>query len=84
MNKKVSFSARPAPQPSPAADQWVSERSAGREPPAMTMKRLTIDLEAPKHSRFKALCAERGLKMADELRHLVDQRIAELERGQGA
>lgn len=50
----------------------------------MTMKRLTIDLEAPKHSRFKALCAEHGLKMADELRHLVDQRIAELERGQGA
>lgn len=83
MSKKVSFSARPAPQPSPAADQWVNERPAGSEAAAASMKRLTIDLEAAKHSRFKALCAEHGLKMADELRRLVDRRIAEIERGQG-
>jgi len=83
MSKKVNFAARPA-TPSPAADQWVSERAV--VPPAATvpMKRLTIDLEATLHTRFKSLCAQQGLKMADELRRLLDLRIAEIERGQGA
>jgi hypothetical protein len=48
------------------------------------MKRLTIDLEAAQHRRFKTLCAQHGLKMADELRRLLEHRIAEIEQGQGA
>jgi hypothetical protein len=48
------------------------------------MKRLTIDLEATQHTRFKTACAQHGLKMADELRRLLEQRIAEIEHGQGA
>jgi hypothetical protein len=48
------------------------------------MKRLTIDLEATQHTRFKTVCAQHGLKMADELRRLVELRIAEIERGQSA
>lgn len=84
MSKKVNFAARPA-TPSPAADQWVNERSvvppAG---PAVPMKRLTIDLEATQHTRFKTVCAQHGLKMADELRRLLELRIAEIEHGQGA
>jgi ParG protein len=83
MSKKVNFAARPAAS-SPAADQWVSERSAASAAAPTPMKRLTIDLEASKHRRFKTLCAQQGLQMADELRRLVDQRIAEIERGQGA
>jgi hypothetical protein len=47
------------------------------------MKRLTIDLEATQHTRFKSLCAQHGLKMADELRRLLELRIAEIERGRG-
>jgi hypothetical protein len=82
MSKKVNFAARPA-TPSPAADQWVNERAM--RPPAATvpMKRLTIDLEATQHTRFKTVCAQHGLKMADELRRLLELRIAEIEHGQG-
>jgi hypothetical protein len=84
MSKKVNFAARPT-TPSPAADQWVSERAVMPPPAAaVPMKRLTIDLEATQHTRFKTLCAQHGLKMADELRRLLEHRIAEIEHGQGA
>ncbi len=84
MSKKVNFAARPA-TPSPAADQWVNERAVVVSPPAaVPMKRLTIDLEATQHTRFKTVCAQHGLKMADELRRLLELRIAEIEHGQGA
>lgn len=84
MSKKVNFAARPA-TPSPAADQWVSERAVTPTAAAsVPMKRLTIDLEATQHTRFKTLCAQHGLKMADELRRLLEHRIAEIEHGQGA
>lgn len=83
MSKKVNFAARPA-MPSPAADQWVNERATAPPPVTVPMKRLTIDLEATQHTRFKTLCAQRGLKMADELRRLLEHRIAEIEHGQGA
>ncbi len=84
MSKKVNFAARPA-TPSPAADQWVSERAVTPPPVAtVPMKRLTIDLEATQHTRFKTLCAQHGLKMADELRRLLEHRIAEIEQGRGA
>lgn len=48
------------------------------------LKRLTIDLEAAQHRRFKTVCAQHGLKMADELRRLIQMRIAEIEHRQGA
>jgi hypothetical protein len=71
MSKKVNFAARPTTPPPAAAA-------------AVPMKRLTIDLEATQHTRFKTLCAQHGLKMADELRRLLEHRIAEIEHGQGA
>jgi hypothetical protein len=80
MSKKVSMTARPSAVP-PAADKWVGERTA-KAAPAGPIKRLTIDLELAQHTRFKVLCAEKGLKMADEIRTLIERRIAELE-GQG-
>jgi hypothetical protein len=83
MSKKVNFAARPV-TPSPAADQWVNERAVSPPVAAVPMKRLTIDLEATQHTRFKTLCAQHGLKMADELRRLLELRIAEIEHGQGA
>jgi len=76
----------------PAADKWVGERTAPSatssksSAPAGPIKRLTIDLELDKHTRFKVLCAGKGLKMADEIRTLIERRIAELEghrEGQG-
>ena len=79
-NKKVTMVARPTAV-SPAADKWVTEHDA-KAAAAGPMKRLTIDLGLDKHKRFKALCAERGLKMADEIRGLIERRIPELE-GEG-
>jgi len=79
----VNFAARPA-TPSPAADQWVTDRAVATPEPSVPMKRLTIDLEATQHRRFKTVCAQHGLKMADELRRLLELRISEIERGQGA
>ncbi|RYC29360.1 hypothetical protein D3273_24265 [Lichenibacterium minor] len=73
-----------APNP---ADSWVSSRSADAEvaapgpvepepapaAPAETMKRFTIDVPASLHTRVKIGCAQRGLKMADVLREMLER-----------
>ena len=68
MNKKVSFGVKPgAARPDTArADDWVNNRDAE------TMKRLTIDVPASLHARIKSQCALRGVKMADEVRELLE------------
>lgn len=80
MSKKVSFSPKPqAPAPK-TADDWVTNRTtppAPTEPEAEPMKRLTIDVSARLHTRIKAQCALRGLKMADEIRTLLEQHFQE-------
>jgi hypothetical protein len=40
------------------------------------MKRLTIDIPAALHGRIKAQCALRGIKMADEIRVLLDRHFS--------
>jgi len=37
------------------------------------MKRLTIDISNELHCRIKSHCARRGLKMADNIRELLEQ-----------
>jgi hypothetical protein len=73
MSKKVSFGTKPQPKamPTPSADQWVENLS----PEAM--KRLTIDLPASLHTRVKVACAQRGVKMADEIRRLLEEKFPE-------
>jgi len=73
MSKKVTFSPKPSPKPTgPAsADQWVENRSNEE------MKRLTIDIPATLHTRIKATCALRGIKMADEIRQLLEAHFSE-------
>lgn len=68
MNKKVSFGVKPTSKPEVATsvDAWVEDRSAPDE-----MKRLTIDIPASLHTRIKTTCAQRGVKMADEIRALL-------------
>jgi len=41
--------------------------------------RLTVDMPASLHRRFKAACVVAGVKMNDELRRYIEQRTAELE-----
>ena len=63
----------------------MSSRSADAEPalptpvepepaaPAEAMKRFTIDVPASLHTRVKIGCAQRGLKMADVLREMLEK-----------
>ena len=72
MSKKVAFGIKPgAARPDTAqADEWVNRR----DPEAM--KRLTIDVPASLHARIKSQCALRGVKMADEVRGLLEKHFA--------
>ena len=85
--KRVAIGGKPAAtaQPQPA-DEWVKNRQA--EPEAGTgeakgepMKRLTIDVPESLHTRIKTQCAARRVKMADEIRELLEKHFAE---GNGA
>lgn len=69
MSKKVSFGVKPgAARPDPTqSDDWVNRR----DPEGM--KRLTIDVSASLHARIKSQCALRGVKMADEVRELLEK-----------
>lgn len=69
MSKKIAFGVKPgATRPDPTqADDWVNRR----DPEAM--KRLTIDVPASLHARIKSQCALRGVKMADEVRELLEK-----------
>ena len=76
MSKKIAMTARPQTI-SPQADKWVSEHPSA-EPAGLT-KRLTVDVPEDNHTRFKALCAMRKKKMAEEINAFIAQRIAEAE-----
>jgi hypothetical protein len=61
-------------------DDWVGSR-LGQEPadvvqlvqPAEPMKRFTIDVGEGLHRRIKAACANRGTKMADVIREMLER-----------
>lgn len=58
------------------ADAWVGSAQPGEpapagRPPAEPMKRLTIDIPESLHRTIKSQCAQRGTKMADEIRALL-------------
>ena len=70
MSKKVSFGTRPSAaraDDAAKADDWVNRRDTE------AMKRLTIDVPASLHARIKSQCALRGVKMADEVRELLEK-----------
>ncbi|PRG34348.1 plasmid partition protein ParG [Burkholderia multivorans] len=71
--KKIQIGAKPTSKPVPAAaDAWVESRSSGDEPEQM--KRLTIDVPESLHRQIKTSCAQRGTKIADEVRELLLQK----------
>lgn len=83
-----------APRPRQPTDEEISafERSgtghdtrarattARRSEPT---KRLSIDLPASAHQRFKTACVANGLKMVDEVEEFIARRTAELEAKAG-
>jgi len=77
------MSTRPKAPPK-SADQWIASQTespgtAGADIAAT--KRLTIDLEADLHVRFKSACAQHQLKMVEEVRGFIETRVRELEAG---
>jgi hypothetical protein len=73
----------PMPTLSAAAVNYVEKRP-GKDRVAQKDQemRLSFLLPVRLHTRFKTVCSARGLKMADEIRLLLERRIAELESGQ--
>ena len=59
-----------------AADQWVGsggERAGLKTVPNVQMKRFTLDVSVELHKRIKTQCAQRGAKMADVLREVLER-----------
>ncbi|CDH45385.1 hypothetical protein [Candidatus Contendibacter odensensis] len=71
MNKKVALGVKPATARAevPQIDEWVKNRETEN------MKRLTIDIPFSLHTRIKSQCALRGVKMADQVRELLEKQF---------
>jgi hypothetical protein len=80
---KKSFVSAPQPKElSPAVMQHYVNQGGGKDHvPTEKEMRLAFLLPAVLHSRFKSVCASRGVKMADEIRTFVERRTHELEKG---
>jgi len=85
-----SFKTVPTPQRQPTSEQidaFVNKATAAPSapiapPPPQTKEptaRLSLDIPAELHSRFKSACARSRLKMTTELLALIERRTAELE-----
>ncbi len=73
--KKIGLSVKPqrSAEIQPTAENWV--KSGQGE----LMKRFTVDVPESLHRRVKTQCAARGLKMADEIRSLLERHFPESE-----
>lgn len=77
--KKITLTPKDQLKPTPEVDLFVQDgatapttSSAAGSP----MKRLTIDITDELHRRIKSKCAERGVKMADEIRVILEQHFS--------
>jgi hypothetical protein len=95
MSKKT-FSAAPKPKQQPTDDQILAFERGGAghdttradKPVAKIMpdeptKRLSLDLPASLHTRFKTACSATDRKMVGELQAFIEQRTQELEEDAG-
>ena len=96
MSKKT-FAAAPKPsQPTGEEIEAFERNGAGhdRQPapinpapnvatPTEPTKRLSLDLPASVHTRFKTACSATGRKMVGELQIFIERRITELETEAG-
>ena len=80
MNKKITIQKKPnSNNSSLSLDSWVSDRGNVPEHSQfisaktikVDMKRFTIDVPSELHKTIKKACAERGTKMADEIRDIL-------------
>lgn len=94
MNSKT-FTAAPKPkQPTAEAveafekggegtDHLPSARGTASTTPQEPSKRLSLDLPASTHRRFKTACSATGRKMVAEVAEFIERRTAELEEEAG-
>jgi hypothetical protein len=91
MSRKT-FTAAPKPrQPTAEVIEAYEKGGAGhdRQPalvsvvPAEPTKRLSLDLPASMHTRFKTACSATGRKMVSEIQQFIERRTAELEAEAG-
>jgi hypothetical protein len=89
MSKKT-FTAAPKPKPPSAeAIEAYEQGGAGHDQrpapvkPAEPTKRLSLDLPASVHTRFKTACSATGHKMVSEIQDFIKRRTAELEAEAG-
>jgi predicted DNA binding CopG/RHH family protein len=77
--KKVTFGGKPPPTSVATPDDWVTSRVIPEtEPvPEVKMKRLTLDVSEELHRKIKSACANRGVKMADEIRALLETHFSQ-------
>ena len=68
------------PAPAAAASQPAASPEAR---PAEPTKRLSLDLPATAHRRFKTACSATGRKMVSEIHDFIERRTAELEEEAG-
>lgn len=67
----------PAPEKIEAYERnGAGHDNAEQEP----RQRLSLDLPAPLHRRFKVACAAHGLRMTREIETFIKARCAELEK----
>ena len=57
--------------------------SKPKQPSAEPTKRLSLDLPASSHMRFKTACSATGRKMVAEIQTFIEQRTTELENEAG-
>lgn len=95
MSKKT-FSEAPKPKQQPTDDQILAFERGGAghdttraETPAVKLapeeptKRLSIDLPANLHTRFKTACSATNRKMVGEMQAFIEARTGELESEAG-
>lgn len=91
MSKKT-FSAAPKPKQQPTDDQILAfeQGGAGHDTQKAAKptndeptKRLSLDLPASLHTRFKTACSATGRKMVGELQAYIEARTRELEEDAG-
>lgn len=79
MKKTVSFAKPPrltdadswVTSPRPSDGSEASQATDGK--PIEPMKRFTIDVPESLHRRIKTACAQRGTRMADEIRDILNR-----------
>ncbi|GFE52575.1 hypothetical protein So717_43280 [Roseobacter cerasinus] len=95
MSKKT-FSAAPKPKPQPTDDQILTferggaghdttspSKPAANKTSEEPSKRLSLDLPASIHTRFKTACSATNRKMVSEIQAFINARTIELEEEAG-